>query len=100
MSEEVPITNASPSTEERAAASKLTETDLQIIDAEILKNCSSHWLKVARVMWDTEKALASRYPGLSHIFYTVRLGRLVDESRLESQGNISYMRFSEVRIWV
>jgi hypothetical protein len=98
MSEEIPRSNPPLTAEERAAAEKLTDTDLQIIDAAILANCAKTWLKVARAVWDTEKILTSRYPGLSYIFYTDRLGWLVEEGRLESRGDLAYMRFSEVRI--
>lgn len=77
---------------------KLTDADLQVIDAAILASSSNHWLKVAPVVWHTEKALSDRYPGLSYIFYAQRLIRLAEDGRLESQGNLEYMRFSEVRI--
>ena len=98
MDEEVPIANPPLSAKEQAAVAKLTDADLQIIDAAISANCSAGWFKVARVVVDTEKALGSRYPALSYIFYTERLRRLVDERKLESQGDLRYMRFSEVRI--
>ena len=77
---------------------KLTDADLEVIDGAILANSSSRWLKVARVVAWTEKALTDRYPGLSYIFYAQRLIHLVEEGCLESQGNLEYMRFSEVRI--
>ena len=77
---------------------KLSDADLQVIDATILANCSNRWLKVARVVVFTEKALSDRYPGLSYVFYAQRLTRLAKEGRLDSQGNLRYMRFSEVRI--
>jgi hypothetical protein len=77
---------------------KSGEADLQVIDAAILANSSERWLKVARVMAATEKTLSERYPGLSYVFYAQRLIHLVEERRLESQGDLRYMRFSEVRI--
>jgi hypothetical protein len=46
----------------------------------------------------TENALRNRYPDLSYIFYSQRLIRLSEERRLNSQDNLEYMRFSEVRI--
>ena len=98
MSEEIPIANPPLSTEEQSVVAKLTDADLQIIDAAIMANSSNRWLKVAMVVWQTEKALSDRYRGLSYIFYARRLIHLVDEGRLESQGNLEYMRFSEVRI--
>ena len=98
MSEEIPMANPPLSTEEQSVVAKLTDADLQIIDAAIMTNSSTRWLKVAMVVWQTEKALSDRYAGLSYIFYALRLIHLVDEGRLESQGNLEYMRFSEVRI--
>lgn len=98
MSEEVPIANPPLSAAERAVVRKLSDMDLQIIDAAILANSSKHWLKVARVIWHTEQALSDRYPGLSYVFYAQRLTCLAEAGRLESQGDLRYMRFSEVRI--
>ena len=98
MNEEFPQANPPLSATERAAAEKLTEKDLQNIDAAILANCATDWLKVARVMWDTDKILASHYPELTYVFYTERLNWLVNQGRLESQGDIFKMRFSEVRV--
>jgi hypothetical protein len=98
MSEEIPETNPPLSDEEQSIVAKLTDADLQVIDAAILANSSNRWLKVARVVVWTEKALKDRYPGLSYIFYAQRLIRLAAEGRLDSQGNLEYMRFSEVRI--
>jgi hypothetical protein len=97
MSEEIPMANPPFSDEEQAVVAKLTDADLQAIDATILANSSNRWLKVARVVLHTERALSDRYPGLSYIFYAQRLIRLAEEGRLDSQGNLEYMRFSEVR---
>jgi hypothetical protein len=76
MSEEIPIANPPPSAEEQSAIAKLTEADLEAIDAAILAESSNRWLKVARIVTRTEDALSNRYPGLSYIFYTQRLIRL------------------------
>jgi hypothetical protein len=98
MSEEIPEANPPLSDEEQSLVAKLTEADLQVIDAAILANSSNRWLKVARVVVWTEEALKDRYQGLSYIFYAQRLIRLAERGRLESRGNLEYMRFSEVRI--
>jgi len=90
--------NPPPSKEERSVAAKLTNVDFRVIDAAILANASDRWLKVARVILRTEEALGDRFPGLSYIFYTRRLMWLVEQGRLDSQGNLESMRFSEVRI--
>jgi hypothetical protein len=98
MDEEIPIENPPLSAEEQSFAASLKEADRQIIEATILSNCSEHWLKVARVVSQTEDALKDRYPGLSYVSYTLCLCRLVDEARLDSQGHVLYMRHSEVRL--
>jgi hypothetical protein len=98
MDDEIPVANPPLSAEEQLAAAKLTDADLQLIDAAIFDECSTRWLKVARVVTRTEDALSSRFPGISYIFYTQRLIKLAEDGRLESQGNLEYIRFSEVRI--
>jgi hypothetical protein len=98
MSEEIPMANPPLSNEEQSVVAKLTDADFQVINAAILTNSSKRWLKVARVVRDTEKELSDRYPGLSYVFYAQCLIRLSEEGSLESQGNLEYMRFSEVRI--
>lgn len=98
MSDEVPTPNPPLSEQEQSVIARLTDYNRREIDAEILANCSSRWLKVARVVIWTEKALSDRYPGLSYVFYSQRLTQLAAEGRLESQGNLEYIRFSEVRL--
>ena len=98
MNEEIPMPTSPLGATERAAAAKLTAADLQIIDSAILANSSNRWLKVARVVTDAENALKDRFPDLTYRFYALRLADLVDDGKLESKGNLDYMRFSEVRI--
>ena len=98
MNEEIPIANPPLSAKERKIVSKLTELDLDRINAAIFAECSERWLKVARVVTRVEDALKTRYPGLTYIFYTERISRLVDKGRLDSQGYIFYIRHSEVRL--
>jgi hypothetical protein len=95
---EVPIANPPLSSEERAAVDSLTENELESIDACILSHCSDRFLKVARIMSRTERELGERFPKLSYIFYTLRLQHLVDAGYLDAAGNLSFMRFSEVRL--
>jgi len=98
MSEEIPQPNPALTAEEQSAVAKLTAADLQVIDAAILANSSNRWLKVARVVTSAEDALSNSYPDLSYVFYAQRLIRLAEEGRLESQGNLEYMRFREIRL--
>ena len=98
MSKEIPIADPPLSTEEQLAASRLSDADLDVIDAAVLAGSSDRWRKVAWVVVLTKDALVDRYPDLSHTFFAQRVSRLVDEGHLESHGNLSYMRFSEVRL--
>ena len=93
MSDEIPIANPPLSAEEQSVVSRLTDTDLQIIDAAIMTNSSNRWLKVAMVVWQTEKALSDRYPGLSYIFYAQRMASTLQMMDVSNQGNLEYMRF-------
>jgi hypothetical protein len=93
MSEEIPKANPPLTTKERSAVAKLTDTDMRVIDAAILANSSHDWHKVARVVTFTDDAINSRRPDLSYLFYTLCLAQLVEERRLESQGNLEYIRF-------
>jgi hypothetical protein len=98
MDEEIPMEISPLSAEEQLVATKLNEEDRQLIETTILAECSERWLKVARVVTRTEDALKTRYPGLTYVFYTECLHRLVDEGRLNSQGYVFYIRHSEVRL--
>lgn len=98
MSEEIPEANPPLSVAEQSVVAHLNHADLQAIDATILAQASDHWLKVARVVGSTADALEVQYPGLSYVYYAQRLRQLVDDGRLESKGNLAYMRFSEVRL--
>lgn len=98
MSDEIPQANPPLTAEEISAVGKLTEADFKIIDAAILANSSEGWLKVARVVSSTADALRNRFPDLSYVFYAQRLRWLVKKGHLKSQGNLAYMRFSEIRI--
>lgn len=98
MNEEIPIANPPLTADEQALVAKLSDTDLAAIDATVLANCFSHWRKVAAVVGWTMDALKNRHPDLPDVFYAQRVSRLVDEGHLDSQGDLSYMRFSEVRL--
>jgi hypothetical protein len=98
MSDEVPEANPPLSSEETSAVARLTPTDLEFIDTTILSCALTRWQKVAMVVGRTEKKLRTEYPQLSYIFYAMRIQDLADRGRLESQGDLDYMRFSEVRL--
>jgi hypothetical protein len=98
MTPEVPIPNPALSRKEAAAFAKLTPEDKIAIDDGIIASALHRWQKVAMVVSIAEQKLRGRYPQFSYVLYAKRIGLLAKQGRLESQGNLCYMRFSEVRL--
>ena len=95
MEEEKPIAIALTA-EQEANVAKLRAQEIEAIDQALLSNVSNAWRKVALVI---VKAMDEySIPGIPDIFYAQRVRRLAELGRLESQGNLAYMRFSEVRL--
>ena len=76
---------------------QLTDAEIQAIDNALLTNACDKWRKVARVVGTTMMELPNRVEGIPDVYYSQRVQRLVKDGLLESQGNLSYMRYSEVR---
>ena len=85
------------SAEEKKRVEALTEADVAEIDAALLANACEHWRKVARVVGTTMSELPNRVPGIPDVYYSLRVQKMVQEGVLEAQGNLSHMRYSEVR---
>ena len=98
MHRELPVPNDPMSPEEAAAFALLRKEEVKDIDDAILSCATAHWQKVARMVSLAEKKLGSKYPQFSYILYAERIRQLAEEGRLESQGDLSFMRFSEVRL--
>ena len=77
---------------------QLTDAEIQAIDDALLANTSDKWRKVARVVGTTMMELPNRVEGIPDVYYSQRVQKLVKDGLLESQGNLSYMRYSEVRL--
>lgn len=84
--------------EDQAAVSRLTAAELALIDEELLASCASTWRKVARVVGTAMMAIGERLPDIPDSYYAQRVAALVHCGALESQGNLDYMRYSEVRL--
>lgn len=97
MSREVPIPNPPLSPEEAAAFARLSQEEVAGIDDAILSRATPHWQKVAKMVCLVEKDLAGKYPLFTYILYAERIRLLAEKGRLDSQGDLSSMRFSEVR---
>ena len=98
MSDEVPIPNRPLSPEEVSCFGRLSQEDIAIIDDAVLSCALPRWRKVAMIVGRAKEKLEEQYPEFSYVFYAERIRVLAEQGRLESQGNLSYMRFSEVRL--
>ena len=72
--------------------------EVQEIDAALLAECTASWRKVARVVGEVMLHHSERFPEISDGYFATRVAFLVSEGLLDSQGNLGYMRFSEVRL--
>jgi Protein of unknown function len=95
--DEIPVPNPPLSPRELALLAQLSAQDVEAIDEVVLSCTRDHWRKVAMIVSLTMERLGDQYPGFSDVFYAERVRALADSGRLEAQGNLSYMRFSEVR---
>ena len=88
-----------PLTPEQAIhVSRLKQEDLWEIDRVLLAHSATTWQKLGRIVGMTIGELSERFPDIPDIYYAQRLRRLVAVGELESQGNLEYMRYSEVRL--
>jgi len=86
------------SQDEQARVDQLSDEELSFIDRTIIESTSNQWRKVARVVGATISATPDRLKLAPDIFYAKRVAKLVSEGKLESQGDLNNMRFSEVRL--
>lgn len=88
-----------PLTAEQALrVSQLNQQDLQEMDRVLLAQASHKWRKVARIVGTAMSDYPSRVAGIPDLYYAQRVRHLVELGKLESQGDLAYMRFSEVRL--
>jgi hypothetical protein len=84
--------------EDRVAVAALTPDDIQAIDLALVTNTRAQWRKVAFVVGAAMDAYPDRFHDVPDVFYAERVKALVSQGLLDSQGNLSRMRFSEIRL--
>ena len=84
--------------EQSLRVSKLTQEDLWEMDRVLLSQAAPAFRKVARIVAGAIGELSARLPDVPDIYYAQRVRNLVAAGQLESQGNLLYMRYSEVRL--
>ncbi|MNQ85492.1 hypothetical protein D3C85_1006580 [compost metagenome] len=82
---------------EREQVARLPESDLALIDAALLSQVTGQWRKVARVVGMAMLSMPDHTENVPDAFFARRVALLVESGRLESQGDLRRMRFSEVR---
>lgn len=98
MSQEKPKSDPDLTPEQAEKAALLCKLDLNKIDETLLNNCCNFWRKVSRIIGATMNDLPNRPEGIPDIFYAQRVRKLVDDGKLEAQGDLNCMHFSEVRL--
>ncbi|MCG8089151.1 MAG: DUF3658 domain-containing protein [Candidatus Thiodiazotropha endolucinida] len=83
--------------EQEILVGQLTGDEVQEIDMALLSNTNDKWCKVAMVVAKTMLKLPCRINGIPDIYYSQRIRKLVVEKKLSARGDLSYMRYSEVR---
>ena len=84
--------------EQSLRVSKLTQEDLWQMDRVLLAQAAQSWRKVAGIVRGAINELSSRLPDVPDVYYAQRVRHLVEVGKLEAQGNLLHMRYSEVRL--
>ena len=84
--------------EEAAAVAKLTIEEVSIVDGALLAECAPTWRKVARVVGYAWKSLNPEREDIPLGYLVQRVIALVEAGELASEGDVRYIRSSEVRL--
>jgi hypothetical protein len=83
--------------EQRKMVDQLSEVNIRRIDQTLLSNASTQWSRTDRIVLATMIELDNGM-GLPNIYFIERLEHLVQEGLLESKGDLTSTRPSEVRL--
>jgi hypothetical protein len=84
--------------DEAALVSQLTDAQVAAIDAALLSHATPRSRKVAMIVSLAMSSLTDRVRGIPDLFYAQRIRKLVADGHLVAEGNLAFMRFSEVRL--
>jgi len=86
------------SDDEARVAASLSPEFVERIDTELLSHARRSNRKVAMLVGLAMDNPAVRVAGLPDLFYGQRVRVLVETGALVAEGNLAYMRYSEVRL--
>ncbi len=99
MKDENSFLSALPFSEEHQnQINKLTENDIIKIDEMLITQTAKQWRKVARVVGWSMMELKGKVPPVIDIYYAMRVIELKKAGIFESQGDLTKIRFSEIRL--
>ncbi len=75
---------------------KLSIAELELIDDFVYSHTQERWRKIAMVIAQSLK-LKDQFPDIDETKLLLRIHHLINVGKLQSQGNIKAMRFSEVK---
>lgn len=86
------------SNEQLDLVNNLTVKEIKAIDAALLNNSCQYFRKTARVIMAAMSDKPITASGIPDVYYGERIKSLVENGLLVSEGNLSAMRFSEVKL--
>ena len=84
--------------EQARVAASLSADFIARIDAELLSHARRSSRKVAMLVMLAMGNEDLRVPGLPDLYYGQRVRALVEKGALIAEGNLDFMRYSEVRL--
>jgi hypothetical protein len=87
-----------PTPKQLKAIQQLTPSEVIEIEGVLVSNVGPRWRKVAMVVGLSMLQLKDRFNGVPDVYYSRRLAEMAEAGKLDSQGDLRRMRFSEVRI--
>lgn len=82
----------------RSSALNWPSTEFAPIYHTTISNAQIRWQKVAKIVGTTLDNVAAAYPGCTATILAERIRCLVEEGKLEAQGDLNYLRLRDVRL--
>lgn len=99
MSKEASQPFDSPMTDlEAEIVAKLSEADLESIDAILVENIGETWMKSAFLIGGVMLKVPDEYEEVPDVFYSGRLMLLEKEGAISVRGDLRKMKHSEVQL--
>tara|TARA_B110000046_G_scaffold87746_1_gene95852 strand:+ start:4777 stop:5088 length:312 start_codon:yes stop_codon:yes gene_type:complete len=94
---QLPIKNQPLTKLELKRISALEKTDIKFIDDTLLSCISLKYSKQALIIIIARQKMEDTLGSIPLTYYSMRIQKMVEEDILEANGNLEYLRFSEVR---